>query len=104
MRPQTCQSLCTELGIIAPAQAPASPALAIFLAPGSAALCRTHSAALGTTQLNGWAYCRAPTARAMTSSEVSSAAVPSMPMSTLARLVSGMVSVGLNALLLVVDR
>ena len=47
---------------------------------------------------------RAPTARAMTSSEVMSAAVAWMPMSILARLVRGMVSVGLNALEFVVDR
>jgi hypothetical protein len=46
----------------------------------------------------------APTARAMTSSEVSSAAVASIPISVLARLVSGMVSVGLNALEFVSDR
>ena len=42
-----------------------------------------------------------PTARAITSSDVSSAAVASMPMSALARVESGMVSVGLNALELV---
>ena len=47
---------------------------------------------------------RAPTARAMTSSEVIRAAVAWMPMRILARLVRGMVSVGLNALELVVDR
>ena len=47
---------------------------------------------------------RAPTARAMTSSEVMSAAVARMPMRILVRLVNGMVSVGLNALEFVVDR
>ena len=47
---------------------------------------------------------RAPTARAMTSSEVISAAVAWMPIRILAREVSGMVSVGLKALEFVVDR
>jgi len=44
-----------------------------------------------------------PTARAMTSKEVRSAAVACSPMNTLARLVRGIVSVGLNALELVSD-
>ena len=47
---------------------------------------------------------RAPTARAMTSSEVISAAVACTPIRILTRLVNGMVSVGLNALEFVVDR
>lgn len=42
-----------------------------------------------------------PTARAITSRDVSSAAVASMPINALAREDSGMVSVGLNALELV---
>ena len=45
-----------------------------------------------------------PTARAMTSSDVSRAAVASTPMRIFARLVNGIVSVGLNALELVSDR
>lgn len=45
-----------------------------------------------------------PTARATTSREVSSAAVAWVPISSLARLVNGIVSVGLNALELVSDR
>lgn len=49
-------------------------------------------------------YCRAPTALAMTSNEVSKAAVACIPIRTFARLVRGIVSVGLNALLLVVER
>jgi hypothetical protein len=44
-----------------------------------------------------------PTARAMTSKEVRSAAVACSPMNTLARLVRGIVSVGLKALELVSD-
>jgi hypothetical protein len=47
---------------------------------------------------------RAPTARAMTNSEVINAAVAWMPIRILVRLVSGMVSVGLKALEFVVDR
>ena len=47
---------------------------------------------------------REPTARAITSNEVISAAVACSPISALARLVSGIVSVGLKALELVVDR
>jgi hypothetical protein len=46
----------------------------------------------------------APTARAMTSRDVTKAAVAWTPMSTLARELSGMVSVGLKALELVVDK
>ncbi len=45
-----------------------------------------------------------PTARAITNNEVNNAAMASMPISILARFVSGMVSVGLNALELVNDR
>src|SRR3954447_15467643 len=46
---------------------------------------------------------KAPTARAMTSREVKSAAVACIPMRIFTRLVKGIVSVGLNALELVVD-
>jgi hypothetical protein len=45
----------------------------------------------------------APTARATTSRDVSSAAVASMPINALARLLNGIVSVGLKALEFVVD-
>ena len=45
-----------------------------------------------------------PTARAITSKVVSRAAVASTPMNTLARVESGMVSVGLKALELVSER
>jgi hypothetical protein len=48
-------------------------------------------------------YCRALTARAMTSSEVINAAVAWTAISIFMRLLSGIVSVGLNALELVVD-
>src|SRR6478609_4212749 len=47
---------------------------------------------------------RAPTARAMTRREVTNAAVACTPMRIFARLVNGIVSVGLNALEFVVDR
>lgn len=47
---------------------------------------------------------REPTARATSSSDTKSAAVAWMAMSTFARLVSGIVSVGLKALELVTDR
>ena len=46
---------------------------------------------------------REPTARAMTISEVNRAADASTPMSSLARVDSGIVSVGLNALEFVVE-
>jgi hypothetical protein len=48
-------------------------------------------------------YPNEPTARAMTSNDVSRAAVASMPIRILARLESGIVSVGLKALEFVVD-
>ena len=47
---------------------------------------------------------RAPTARAMTRREVTNAAVAWTPIRIFARLVNGIVSVGLNALEFVVDR
>ena len=47
---------------------------------------------------------REPTARAITNSEVISAAVACIPIRIFARLVNGIVSVGLNALEFVVDR
>ena len=72
-------------------------------------VCR-HARSVGPTDLRRGVlavlrlgYPREPTARAMTSSEVSNAAVASTPMRILALLLNGIVSVGLNALEFVVD-
>jgi hypothetical protein len=64
---------------------------------------RPHDAATFAPSVVG-GYPRAPTARATTINEVSSAVVASIPINAFARLVNGMVSVGLNALELVVDK